>query len=70
LHKQQLQTPTVKKEKKVSLIAACCLCGASAKGKKVNEKLYTVTCESCKNSENGVNELHAKMAWNNKNKQL
>ena len=61
---------TVKKEKKTSTLASCCLCGGTAKGKKVSEKLYTVTCESCKNSENGVNESVAKVAWNNKNKQL
>lgn len=70
LQKQQLQMPVVKKEKKASTLASCCLCGGAAKGKKVNEKLYTVTCESCKNSEDGVNESVAKVAWNNKNKQL
>ena len=70
LQKQQSQTPAIKKEKKTSSLAPCCLCGGTAKGKKVNEKLYTVTCESCKNSEDGINESHAKVAWNNKNKQL
>jgi len=70
LQKQQQQTVAVKKEKKASTLASCCLCGGAAKGKKVSEKLYTVTCESCKNSENGVSESVAKVAWNNKNKQL
>ena len=70
LHKQQLQTPAVKKEKKTPFLVACCLCGGTAKGKKINEKLYTVACEGCKNHEDDVNESLAKVAWNNKNKQL
>jgi hypothetical protein len=70
LQKQQMQTPVVKKERKQSSLVSCCLCGANAKGKKVSEKLYTVACEGCKNSESGLNESLAKVAWNNKNKQL
>lgn len=69
LQKQQLTTAP-KKQKKQSVLAPCCLCGAEAKGKKVSEKLFTITCEGCKNSENGNNELSAKVAWNNNNKQL
>ena len=70
LYKQQLQPPAAKKEKKTPFLVACCLCGGTAKGKKINEKLYTVTCDGCKNHEDNVNESLAKVAWNNKNKQL
>jgi hypothetical protein len=69
LQKQQT-TDAPKKEKKQSMLAQCCLCGSNAKGKKVSEKLYTVTCESCKNTEEGDSKTIVETHWNNKNKQL